>query len=172
VLVDVDAPWSDTRARDLSWALGLRPLEALASRAVTLPSRRCSGVELDLRLLGSSHQVLLRAGDTRLSEVVACLSGAAPGLPGQASEDLAGATYDFAAGVRTLDEASLPRFLRRLRRRVERSPYALFGTFPGSPWAVTALVARSEADGVSWRTWHAYPQTGEVAATRTAVVLT
>ena len=144
MLVDVDAPWVDTRAGDLSWVLGLQPLDALAARTV-----RLGGVELDLRLLGSSHQVLLRGGDTELSEVVACLSGTAPGLPRAARQDLGGASYDFTAAVRGLDDVALPRFLRRLRRRVERSPYALFGTFPGSPWAVTALVARREADGVS-----------------------
>jgi hypothetical protein len=44
------------------------------------------------------------------------------------------------------------------------------GVFPGDPLAVTGVRARFRSPTVtSWRTWHSYPQTGELVVTCTRV---
>ena len=43
----------------------------------------------------------------------------------------------------------------------------LAGVFPGSPHAFTAMLAQRHEGQVHWRTWHAYPQDGQLVATRT-----
>lgn len=48
-------------------------------------------------------------------------------------------------------------------------PHGLAGTFPGSPHAFTAMLAQRSEGQVRWRTWHAYPQEGQLVATRTRV---
>ena len=54
MLVALDAPYVDTRAADLSLALGGPERPALHVRELTLPGGR----SLRLRLLGASHQVI------------------------------------------------------------------------------------------------------------------
>ncbi|BFO13841.1 hypothetical protein SHKM778_02290 [Streptomyces sp. KM77-8] len=52
---------------------------------------------------------------------------------------------------------------------VSGHPQGLAGVFPGSPHAFTALLAQRHEGQVHWRTWHAYPQEGQLVATRTKV---
>ena len=52
---------------------------------------------------------------------------------------------------------------------VSDHPHGLAGVFPGSPYAFTALLAQHHEGQVHWRTWHAYPQDGQLVATRTKV---
>jgi hypothetical protein len=155
VLVSIDAPYADTTAGDLCFALGLPEQPAL--HVLDLPP-----VGLRLRLLGASHQVVL-AG--RCIETVACLPGRPPSLPASVQDG----AYRFAAAVYRLDRAAMSRAVARLRDRLAGDPYALVGVFPGDRDAVTALRARAGAGRTRWRTWHAYPQTGELVATRTEV---
>jgi hypothetical protein len=144
VLVRLDTPYADTTAGDLSFALGLPELPAL--HVLRLPG-------LELRLLGASHQVVWTTVDgERCVETVACLPGREPHLP--STMDSPG--YAFASGVEPLSMA--PRW-----RELAADPHALVGVFPGVPDAVTAL----RVDEGGWRTWHAYPQTGELVTTRT-----
>jgi hypothetical protein len=144
VLVRLETPYADTTAGDLSFALGLPELPAL--HVLRLPG-------LELRLLGASHQVVwTAAGGERLVETVACLPGRDPHLP----SSMDGAGYRFESTVEPLGAA--PPW-----QELAADPHALVGVFPGDPNAVTAL--RAEERG--WRTWHAYPQTGELVTTRT-----
>jgi hypothetical protein len=156
LLVSIDAPYADTTAGDLSFALGLPEQPAL--HVLALPD---GGVQL--RLLGASHQVVL-AG--RCIETVACLPGRPPSLPGAVEQD----GYRFTAEVRHLDPPAMSAEVARLRARLSGDPYALVGVFPGSPEAVTALHAEVARGRTGWHTWHAYPQTGELVVTRTEVL--
>jgi hypothetical protein len=155
LLVRLEAPYADTTAGDLSFALGLPEQPAL--HVLEIPA-----AGLRLRLLGASHQVVLA---DRCVETVACLPGRPPSLPA-AVED---AGYRFAATVHRLEPAALSQAVARLRERLAGDPYALVGVFPGDRDAVTALHARVGRDSAGWRTWHAYPQTGELVITRTEV---
>lgn len=144
MLVRLDTPYADTTAGDLSFALGLPELPAL--HVLHLPG-------LELRLLGASHQVVCTTVEgTRLVETVACLPGHDPHLP----PTVDGIGYRFESAVEPLDAA--PSW-----RELAADPRALVGVFPGDPNAVTALLAEERG----WRTWHAYPQTGELVTTRT-----
>lgn len=155
MLATLDTAYADTRADALSFALGLPPLDALA----VLPLTR-AGVTVELRLLGASHQVI--AGP--VSETVACLPGSPGPLPGVVRQAVPGWSYEFAATVRTCDPAGFEGAVAELRERYADRTDTLLGSFPGSPHAVTVLALES---GLGWRTWHAYPQTGEIVATRT-----
>ncbi|HEU5108011.1 MAG TPA: DUF2617 family protein [Micromonosporaceae bacterium] len=156
MLVSIDTPYADTTAGDLSFALGLPEQPAL--HVLEIPA-----AGLRLRLLGASHQVVLA---DRCVETVACLPGRPPSLPA-AVEDGA---YRFAAAVHRLDPASMSQLVARLRERLADDPHALVGMFPGDRDAVTALRARAVPGTTRWRTWHAYPQTGELVVTRTEVI--
>jgi hypothetical protein len=160
VLVTLDAPYADTTAAELSHALGTPELPALHVLDLRHPDR--PDVHLRLRLLGASHQVVLRrdadidgghehdggdddgAGVDRrprsageLVETVACLPGPRPELPAELADPATG--YRFTARVLRLDPAAMSARTAVLRRELADDPYALIGVFPGGPEAITAL---------------------------------
>lgn len=169
MLRSLDTPYADTAAASLSFLLGGEPLPALDTLVV--PDVAGPGSSLELRLLGASHQALLDTAAGRCAEVVACLPGAAPGLPSEVDTTVVGLPYRFQARIDTYGPADFRAVVADLKQRYSDNPRALIGVFPGAPDAVTALVALPANGGaVGWKTWHAYPQTGEVAVTRTSVV--
>lgn len=162
----LDTPYADARADALSFALGLPPLDALATLAVER-----AGLTVRLRLLGASHQVIAGplGADGPLSETVACLPGVAEPLPGRTGAVQSGWTYGFTATTTAHgDDAAFGRAVEAVCARLADRGDALTGAFPGSPHAVTALAL--EETGIGWRTWHAYPQTREIVMTRSRLV--
>lgn len=164
MLTSLQTAYSDTRAADLAWALGKEPLPALAVLDLQL-----GGATMQLRLLGASHQVLLEEGGGTCSETVACLPGTRTPLPLGVAEQLGDREYEFAARVETLNEGQFAARAQELLALVAEHPHGLAGTFPGSPYAFTAMLAQRSEGQVRWRTWHAYPQEGQLVATRTRV---
>ncbi|WP_340556015.1 DUF2617 family protein [Streptomyces sp. GSL17-111] len=152
------APYLDTDADQLSFALDLPPYEALAVSDVTV-----GPLTVQLRLLGASHQVF--AGPVR--ETVACLPGLVGGLPEQMNWSFEDWNYRFTARVLDHRQDDFTREVARLRDRHSDHPAALCGVFPGSEDAVTALTVRPWGAGLCWRTWHTYPQSRRIVATHT-----
>lgn len=167
MLVTLDTPYVDTSAADLSLALDDVERPALHVLDLALPGE----VGLRLRLLGASHQVVLRAPGRALTETVACLPGRPPALPDAMHDENAG--YRFTASVLRPDGSGLADRVAALLADLADDPYALVGVFPGDVDAVTALAVRPDPpDGeLAWRTWHAYPQTNELVLTETVVAL-
>lgn len=151
-------PYLDTDADQLSFTLGRPAHKALAVRDFTV-----GGHDVQLRLLGASHQVF--AGPVR--ETVACLPGVAGGLPEAAAEEFDDWDYRFSARVRHFAPARFSEEVTRIRRLSDESPRALYGIFPGSVEAVTALIVERRGTGLGWRTWHTYPQSRQIVATCT-----
>ncbi|OEU96387.1 DUF2617 family protein [Streptomyces oceani] len=166
MLTSLKIAYSDTRAADLAWALGRGPLPALATLDLEL-----SGARVQLRLLGASHQVLLRDGPDSCSETVACMPGSNSPLPLGVSKRIGDCDYEFAARVETLSPGSFAGRAQELLALVADHPNGLAGTFPGDPTAFTALLVQRQDEEVAWRTWHSYPQEGRLVATRTRLVL-
>ncbi|MBA2945163.1 DUF2617 family protein [Streptomyces himalayensis] len=164
MLTTLNTAYTDTRAADLAWALGREPLPALATLDVELP-----GVGLQLRLLGASHQVLLEEEHGTCSETVACIPGSRTPLPLGVAKRVGDWEYEFAARVETLSPGSFAGRAQELLALVADHPNGLAGVFPGSPYAFTAMLAQRHEGQVHWRTWHAYPQEGQLVATRTRV---
>jgi hypothetical protein len=127
--------------------------------------------DLDLRVLGASHQAVLDTPVGRCSEIVACRPGAPAGLPAEVVEELPGLRYTFRARVRQLSAEELAAAAARLRARLCGHLRAIVGVFPGNTDALTALQAEPERGGIGWRTWHVYPQTGELVLTKTRAIL-
>jgi len=131
------------------------------------------GFELELRILGCSHQVIVRrpdpidGTDRRLSEVVACLPGTRADLPTHFGRGAPGERYAFRSRVVGLDAAAHTARAAALGAEADQDPDALVGVFPGLPGALTALRCRVLPRALGWRTWHTYPQTGEVVETST-----
>lgn len=157
--VRIAAPYVDTRAADLTWALSLPPLPALAVKKVQVP-----GGVVELRLLGSSHQAVFRSAGHEVSEAVACLPGADASLPSAAERVVDGARYSFRSRV-----FRPPAFRLIVATLALVSGRGLVGRFPGTPGALTVLTARGRGRRASWRTWHTYPQTGEIVLTSSSV---
>ncbi|MGW1882825.1 DUF2617 family protein [Streptomyces sp. NPDC001970] len=164
MLTTLTTSYTDTRAADLAWALGREPLPALAALDLEL-----SGAKLQLRLLGASHQVLLEEDQGVCSETVACIPGSSTPLPLGVAKRIGVWEYEFAARVETLSKGSFAGRAQELLALVADHPNGLAGTFPGSPHAFTAMVAQRLDGQVRWRTWHAYPQEGQLVVTRTCV---
>jgi hypothetical protein len=167
LLTVLDTPYADTRAAALSFALGLPRLDALAVLPVAAPTDGTGRPHLELRLLGASHQVF--AGT--FSETVACLPGENRPVPARHhGTAMDGWDYEFESATVAHDrEAEFRQAVEELRDLLAGRDDALTGTFPGSPHAVTALLADLD-DTVGWRTWHAYPQTLEIVMTRSRLV--
>ncbi|MFE1579699.1 DUF2617 family protein [Streptomyces fradiae] len=156
--IALETPYLDTDADQLSFSLDHPVREALAVRDLTV-----GGLDVQLRLLGASHQVC--AGP--VLETVACLSGAGGGLPGTAAYDFDGWHYAFGARVEEYPAGRFRAEVARLRELADAHPRALYGVFPGSADAVTALVVERDGAGPAWRTWHTYPGSRRIVATRT-----
>ena len=162
----IATPFADSRVADLSLVYGMAPLPALGIHHVALP-----GAELELRVLGASHQVVLDVGGIRWSETVACLPDRAGSLPAHDEVNTGPLRSQFTSRCRRLRPAQLAEQVRGIVRRYERHPRALVGAFPGSPLAITALLVQNLGEGTAgWFTWHAYPQTGELVQTASVVV--
>ena len=188
MLTTLQTAYTDTCAGDLAWRLGKQPLPALAVVDLDLELRPgdrgtpASTAQVQMRLLGASHQVLLTAsGGGTCSETVACLPGSRTPLPLGVAERVGEWDYDFAARVETLSRGAFAGRAQELLALVADHPCGLAGRFPGDPNAFTAmLVQRVPAGagpggqqdgtgGVVWRTWHAYPQEGRLVTTRSRV---
>lgn len=174
MLASISAPFVDTSADDLVWTLGHPLVDPLASRVL-----RVAGAVVELRVLGASHQVVVTpapaggppdgpgpsTGEEPLVETVACLPGLPGGLPGSAERTGPGG-YRFTSEVEPLARAELTRRVARIHREAADTPGGLLVAFPGDPLAVTALhLSPGPGTSLRWRTWHAYPQSGELVAT-------
>ncbi|MET9515112.1 DUF2617 family protein [Streptomyces sp. NPDC002994] len=164
MLTTLKTAYTDTRAADLAWALGREPLPALAVLDLQL-----GAAVLQLRLLGASHQVLLEEDEGSCSETVACMPGSSTPLPLGVAKRLGHWEYEFAARVETLTQGQFAGRAQELLALVADHPNGLAGTFPGSPHAFTAMLAQRYEGQVRWRTWHAYPQEGQLVVTRSRV---
>lgn len=161
-------PFVDTSADDLTWTLDHPPITPLAARELMVGGHR-----VELRVLGASHQVLLYCAEgARIVETVACLPENGGHLPERARPAVAGlADYVFGCEVDVLEPDAFAARVDRIREQAG-SGRGLVAAFPDSPHAVTALsLHRDGRLGMTWRTWHAYPQTGELVTTRTSVAL-
>ncbi|WP_418958247.1 DUF2617 family protein [Streptomyces tritici] len=164
MLKTLKTTYTDTCAADLAWALGREPLPALAVLDLEL-----TGAKLQLRLLGASHQVLLEDEQGNCSETVACMPGSSTPLPLGVSKRVGEWEYEFAARVENLSQGSFAGRAQELLALVADHPNGLAGMFPGSPYAFTAMLAQKHDGQVRWRTWHAYPEEGQLVVTRTRI---
>lgn len=156
--IALTTPYLDTDADQLSFTLGRPAHDALAVRDVAV-----GGLTVQLRLLGASHQVF--AGPVQ--ETVACLPGVTGGLPTTAVRSFDEWTYRFTARFELLTAEEFGEQVEQIRRRADAHPRALYGIFPGVHEAVTALTVDRHATGLSWCTWHTYPQSRQIVATQT-----
>ncbi|MEV1019884.1 DUF2617 family protein [Streptomyces sp. NPDC050264] len=164
MLTTLNTAYTDTSAADLAWTLGREPLPALATLDLELGSAK-----LQLRLLGASHQVLLEEDHGSCSETVACIPGSSTPLPLGVAKRVGDWEYEFAARVENLTAHQFAGRAQELLALVADHPNGLAGVFPGSPHAFTAMLAQRHEGQVQWRTWHAYPQDGQLVATRSRV---
>jgi hypothetical protein len=164
MLTSLKTAYTDTRAADLAWTLGREPLPALATLDLEL-----TGAKLQMRLLGASHQVILEEDNGICSETVACIPGSSTPLPLGVAKRVGDWEYEFAACVETLSPGAFGGRAQELLALVADHPNGLAGTFPGSPHAFTAMLAQRCDGQVTWRTWHAYPQEGQLVVTRTRI---
>lgn len=162
MLFEVRQPYVDVSAHDLSLTLGADVAPALETLRATV-----GGLEIELRLLGCSHQALVDGG-ALLSETVACVPGVAGTLPQRRTDG----GYEFRARVERFAPDAYTARAAEVLARAAADPRALAGVFapaPGSESATlpafTALAAYAPGAGIAWTTWHGYPQSGEIVVT-------
>ncbi len=171
MLIEVRQPYVDIRAGDLSLTLGAPPAPAIEALCVT-----AGGYEIELRLLGSSHQALVE-GCGALSETVACASG----VPGSLPQRRIHGPYAFRARVEKHSAEGYAALSGGVLASAADDAWALAGVFPPAPGtgdrdrapmpAFTALAVRPPASGagITWLTWHGYPQSGEIVFTASSL---
>ncbi|MCM2427161.1 MULTISPECIES: DUF2617 family protein [Streptomyces] len=169
MLTTLQTAYTDTRAGDLAWCLGREALPALAVLDLQLSGADQPPVQVQMRLLGASHQVLIESEGGGCSETVACIPGSQTPLPFGVAKRIGTWDYEFAARVETLSRGSFAGRAQELLALVADHPHGLAGTFPGDPHAFTAMLVQHSEGSVRWRTWHAYPQEGRLVATRSRV---
>ena len=161
--------YRDVRAADLALHLGLPPQPAVARRALAL-----GPWTVELRILSASHQVLVgRGGVVPCSETIACPADGATvagPLPRRRRHRLAVGTHELTTAVDTLEARALERRVAAVVDALRDDPAGLWVAFPGHDHAITALHAEAGAHGtIAWRSWHSYPQTGELVRTASRV---
>ncbi len=167
MLARLAVPFADSSATDLSWGLSPAAGPPLVAISVVV-----GAVELRLGILGASHQVDARlSGSTICVESLTCQGRARSPVPDMAERDLGHFHYRFRSRIEHMHEDALSLRAEVLRQRLAPDPRALIASFPGHPDAVTGLAARAHGRGVAWRTWHAYPGTGELVRTSTRLVV-
>jgi hypothetical protein len=164
VLVQLELPFVDARAADLTLALGAAPERGLGSLKLA-----AAGAEAELRLLGCSHQALVRSDDYELSELVACRPGQTASLPSRADHVLGDWRYEFRARVTRMAADQYADTAAALTQRVAAREDGLVGVFPGREGAFTALQLSSRESELRWETWHGYPQSGELVYTASRI---
>lgn len=128
-----------------------------------------AGWELELGILGCSHQVLVGPGGAGLSEAVACRPGADAPLPRRLVSSCPAGEYAFASDRLALDGPSFDYVSATLLARLGADRQALVGVFPGLPGAFTAIRCAPAGALLEWETWHSYPQTRELVHTATGL---
>jgi hypothetical protein len=174
VIAPLEVPYRDVRAADLSWSLDVPDQSPLHSK-----SYRVGALDVEVRILGASHQLVVRSGERLLCrETVACRTDEPGPLPVAIERELdQGYRYEVRCEVRTVCAEYFPAWVAALRDYAAHLPAATIALFPEIPDAVTAVVLESlpsTLHGVLWRTWHTYPQSdggGDVVATRTVLHL-
>jgi hypothetical protein len=165
VLVELVLPFVDASAADLTLTLDAPPQAGLG--VLKLGDSR---YEAELRLLGSSHQALVRGAGVELSELVACRPGETGALPERAVQRGDRHDYEFRAEVRRFEAPTYARVSAAVVSEVAAADDGLVGIFPGLDGAFTALRFATGTGGeLRWRTWHGYPQTREVVVTTSRV---
>lgn len=178
MIAPLSVPYRDVRASELSWSLEAPDQPSLHSRRHPV-----GGLDVEVRILGASHQILVRAADAEPArlvcrETVACREAAAGPLPIAIERELDdGYHYEVRCEVREVAADHFPAWASALRDYAGALPDATVAVFPANPDAVTAVVVEplpARLCGVLWRTWHTYPHTGgggDVVATRTVLYL-
>lgn len=162
--VTADVVYTDTSAQALSFSLDHGRITSLASTIVELPaSNGQARTRLELHVVGSSHQVILRDRDTdAFIETFACLG--ADERPGWGTTRTTDGTWSGFTRHRFRCEltdvaGSFTDAAAEVVRASSAHDHHLVVDFPGEPGALTALaLTRSESEQVSWQTWHCYPQ--------------
>ena len=170
MLASLSVPYVDTAAARLVLRLDAPPQHPLA-----VLDTRVGDASVRLAVLGSSHQAIVRVGDDSVSELVSCRTGGDPEhdgdrLPPSALRRSGSIEYTFRSSVCVLGKEPFDSAVATLQR-LEMRDDALIARFPGDPLAVTALelVDPGRSAVVRWRSWHAYPQSGELVVTRSEV---
>jgi hypothetical protein len=126
---------------------------------------------ITLGVLGASHVVTARRPGHHLTEQVSCdaLEAGGQELPHYTQRG----GYQLASVTRQLPGAELEEIATSLRDLAERSDRWLYGAFPGTSSAITAMTARAlPIGGWSWESWHLYPgaRTSSLVGTRSSWV--
>jgi hypothetical protein len=164
MLVELDLPFVDARAADLTLVLGASPQLGLGSLEL-----EAAGAKAELRLLGFSHQALVHADDYELSELVACRPGESDPLPARADHSLGQRRYQFKAQMSSFSPSGYAEIAASLKDQLAARPDSLIGVFPGPEGAFTALKLWWRRSVLSWETWHGYPQSCELVYTASRI---
>lgn len=141
-------------------------LPALAVRTEQLPQLVSASVEL--RLLGSGHQVVLRLGETEWIETLAQMPGRLPHLPTQTRVEspLPGSgPYEARCTLSEHSERGLVKQRERFQDQSSTAQASLVLRGGDGAAAAVCLYLPDGDDELQWRTWRTQPATGRLVQT-------
>lgn len=141
-------------------------LPALAVRTQELPQLDDASVEL--RLLGTGHQLVLRLGDSEWIETLAQMPGLIPHLPTEAHLDapLPGlGAYEIRCTLTEHSERGLAKQRERFHLQSETAQASLRLRGADGAAAAVCLYLPEGHDELRWRTWRTQPETGRLVQT-------
>lgn len=167
--VTADVAFTDVSAQALRFSLGHDRITPLASQVIDLPGT--DEQSLELHVIGSSHQVILRDADTdAFIETFACLGeGQSPewNTTRTAEGPWSGFTrHRFGCELSDVHDSFTDAAAEVVRRSSGHDRH-LVVDFPGEPGALTALALTGcEPGQVTWQSWHCYPQHRQIVHSR------
>lgn len=162
MLTRLETAWAGARADSLAFTLDEEPLPPLAVLPV-----RVGDLEVELRLLGSAHQVV--AGP--VVETVAALPHRPGPLPYRLRREVGGWAHIFTADVYRRGPADFERAVSFLRSYLERRDDAIVGVHAGAEGVVSGLLLKPVRRGLDWRGWHTFPEGRQIVVTRSRMLV-
>ena len=141
-------------------------LPALAVRTQELPQLDDASVEM--RLLGTGHQLVLRLGETEWIETLAQMPGLIPHLPTEAHQEapLPGlGAYEIRCTLTEHSERGLTKQRERFHLQSETAQASLLLRGADGAAAAVCLYLPEGHDELQWRTWRTQPAAGRLVQT-------
>lgn len=158
-MLELARPALAVRADALAFTLDAPLLEPVATR-----SRRVAGMDVELRLIETGHQMVTGA----LVETVAQLDDHEGPLPYTLTREVGGWSFGFTADVYKRDYADFSRAVAFLRKYLNGRDDVLAAAKGDE---LCGLLVRQVRRGLEWRTWHTFPDTRQIVSTRSRMLI-
>lgn len=171
IAVEAPAPFLDARAADLRLVIGPVDGTSLRPALATRPGPVFFEYATELRVLGASHQVVLRTPQWAWAETLACDTGPTTAHPSESDSLIApGLRHRVTVAVEQAHtQGDFGARADEIDRRCRAHDISLVVRFAGDALAFTAIGATVDADVLRWETWHLFPENADIVTSSSLI---